>query len=251
MHVLVTGLNGTVAPVLRDRLVAAGCTVTGWDRAAVATDDPAACEDFLDRVQPDAVCHVATGAESWAAWLAEHCHRHDRHFLHTGSASVFGQDPSKPNSVGDPRTATDDYGQYKIRCEDAILAANENAIIARLGWQIGDLDTPRGGGGNQMLEFLHRAAENGGSISASTKWTPATSLLTDTCDALWRLLERGQAGVYHLDSNAECALSFYEIVTRLKAKIGANWQIEESNTPADDQRLIDNRVEIASLTDRI
>jgi dTDP-4-dehydrorhamnose reductase len=246
MTVLVTGLGGTLAPVLAAALTANGTSVAGWDRARVPTENREAGREFLDCLDPAAVCHLAMGAEDWAADLAAWCREHGRPFLFTSTAMVFDRLPDGPHRVGDGRTAKDEYGRYKIRCEDAIRAVSNSAVIARIGWQIG---TERGG--NNMLEALYGAVERHGVIRASRLWIPACSLMTDTAEALVGLLECDVPGIYHLDSNVNAALDYPTIVAALGARQRASWRIDVTEDYAHDQRLPDPRLLLPDLAERL
>ena len=245
MRVLITGMNGTVAPVLAETLAGAGVECVAWNRQQVPVDDELAANRFLSDVAPDAVCHLAMGAEAWAALLARHCQEHGLGFLFTSTAMVFDAQPNGPHRVDDERTSRDAYGRYKIRCEDAIRGVSDRAIIARIGWQIGSART-----GNQMAAALHDMNQRDGQIAASTRWLPATSLLPDTAAALWQLLKNREPGTFHVDSNAECGLNFCEIVTRLEAQLAADWVIRPSEDYVHDQRLLDHRVSMPRLDER-
>lgn len=244
---LITGLGGTVAPALRQALDEAGRPCVGWDRAVASPDDPAAVEAHLDRLDPRAVCHLALGAEAWAAALAGWCARRGRPFVFTSTVLVFHHDPGGPHRPDDPPTARDEYGRYKARCEEAVRAANPAAIVARLGWQLA-----RRRGGNTMLEHLHARAAAGEALRASTRWVPATSFLEDTAAALVTLLEGGAAGTFHVDGNAEAAWDFHRIVCALKARHGdPGWRVEPTDEPAFDQRLLDDRLRTGPITARL
>lgn len=245
-RVLVTGLNGTLAPVLADALRARGAHVTGWDRERVPPDDTAACVAELERLRPEKVFHLGLGSETWAAALAGWCARHGVPFLFTSTAMVFDNEPDGPHRVDDQRNAKDDYGRYKIRCEDAIADASDRAIVARIGWQIG-----ASRGGNNMLEALWRMVENDGVIPASTAWRPACSFMSDTARGLIRLVEDERPGIHHLDSNVRDALSFHEIVLRLRARQRANWHVEARDGYAHDQRLLDDTPRLPDLSDTL
>jgi dTDP-4-dehydrorhamnose reductase len=246
MTVLITGLGGTLAPALGAAFAARGETVAGWDRSRVDPEDRAAGEALLDELDPTAVCHLAMGPEAWAAALAGWCRTRRRPFLFTSTAMVFDQKPDGPHRVGDPRTAKDDYGRYKIRCEDAVRGASNAAIVARIGWQIGESR-----GGNNMLEALYRMAEVSGAVRASRAWIPACSFMHDTADALLTLLDRGEPGVFHLDANAHSALDFPTIARRLARRHHADWAIEVNDDYLHDQRLPDSRVQMPPLTERL
>lgn len=244
---LVTGLGGTVGPALRAALAgpALGQPVVGWDRAATSPDDAAAVRARLDALDPAAVCHLAMGAEAWAGELAAWCARRGRPFLLTSSVMVFDGTPG-PHRPGDAPATKDEYGRYKARCEAAVRAANPDAIVARLGWQIGGAR-----GGNHMLEQLHQRAARGETIRASTRWVPAASFLEDTAAALVDLLAAGRGGVFHVDGNAEAAWDFHRLVVALRARHGAAWRVEPCEDLADDQRLLDERLRVGQLPARL
>ncbi len=246
MKAIITGLNGTLAPVLANRLRRSDVEVIRWDRSQVSPGDERAMAAFIADVAPAWICHLAMGHESWAQFLARYCEQQRIGFLFTSTAMVFDHEPDGPHHAGDERTAREVYGRYKIRCEDAIQAVSNSAIITRIGWQIGE-----GRGGNQMIEGLCRMMEKDGKIAASTRWIPATSFMADTCDVLLQLLRENQAGTYHLDSNAWCALNFCEIVHRLKAKMNSDWIVESQRNYTHDQRLLDKRITMRTLTERI
>lgn len=251
---LVTGLSGTVAPALRAALAGAGAGVVGWDRAAVSPDDGAAVRAHLDAVDPAAVCHLAMGAEGWAGELAGWCARRGRPFLLTSSVMVFDGTPG-PHRPTDAPATKDEYGRYKLRCEAAVRAANPDAIVARLGWQIAQSGacaaTGSARGGNHMLEQLHRRSARGETIRASARWIPATSFLEDTAAALVGLLRAGRGGVYHVDGNAEAAWDFHRLVLALRARHGASWRVERCEDHVDDQRLLDDRLRVGQVAARL
>jgi dTDP-4-dehydrorhamnose reductase len=231
---LITGLNGTLAPKVARAAEPQGYQVIGWNRAQVSPDDPATTQGFLEQTRPDAIVHLAMGSEDWAAQMATYAASTGVPFGFTSTAMVFDHHPNGPHRPSDPRTAQDDYGRYKIRCEDAILSANPNAVIVRIGYQIA-LD----GTGNNMVAHLEQQAKQG-AIQASTLWIPATSQMRHTATALLENLDLA-GGIYHLDSNAKLALNYFEVVSSLKTRLGRpDWQIVPSETYHHDQRLIES-----------
>jgi dTDP-4-dehydrorhamnose reductase len=242
VRILITGLNGTLAPRLAQAAQAAGHEVAGWDRAAVDPEDPAACEAWLTALRPDAVAHLGVGSARFAGWLAARCER----LVFTSTAMVFDHQPDGPHSVADPRSARDDYGRYKIDCEDAISAASSTAAIARIGWQI---DPTRAG--NNMLMALDDWQRRDGRVAASRAWTPACSFMTDTAAALLALLERPQPGLHHLDSNAEEAWRFDELARALARAFERNWRIEAHDDYRHDQRLVGGPTRLPPLSARL
>lgn len=239
---LITGMHGTVAPILAEVLNAAGWETVGWDRQVVPPEDEAAGAAFISQIQPDWICHLALGAERWGAFLAEQARHYSAGFLFTSTVMVFSNIPDGPHHPADTRTSQEAYGRYKIRCEDQVQAANPNAIIGRIGWQIG-----RTRGGNHMLEALHQTQAQEGIVRCSTAWIPATSFLEDSCAGLLELMERREAGVYHLDSNARTALNYFQIVQKLKTIFQTNWVLEPHAEYVHDQRLLDDRISLKDL----
>lgn len=250
MHAVVTGLSGTLAPYVRNAVEGRGGRVTGWDRAAVSPDDPDACRAFLDNARPDAVFHLAMGGEDWAAQLARWCDRHDARFVFTSTAMIFANRPDGPHRAADPRTADEDYGRYKMRCEDAVLEASTSAVVARIGWQIGEAR-----GGNHMVEHLWKQHEVDGVLRPSRRWRPACSFMTDTAEALLALLDHGEPGLFHVDANANAddgrGMTFDQIVHGLNRKLDAGWRVEPNGDFIRDQRLLDDRIRMPTMSERL
>lgn len=242
MKLLITGLGGTLAPALADAARAAGHEVLGWDRQSVNPDDEAASGRWLDAQAPDAVAHLAMGSARWAGWLAARSPR----FLFTSTAMVFDHDPNGPHDVAAPRTARDDYGRYKIACEDAVQAAQPQAVLARIGWQI-DLHRR----GNNMRWALDAQQANSGGVDASRVWTPACSFMDDTAAALLALLEAPQPGVHHLDSNAEEAWTFDAMARALAQAAGCEWAVRVNDDYRHDQRLVGGPTQLPPLSRRL
>jgi dTDP-4-dehydrorhamnose reductase len=242
MKLLVTGLNGTLAPRLAEAARAAGHEVVGWDRAAVDPEDEAAAARWLEALRPDAIAHLGMGSARLAGWLAGRCER----FVFTSTAMVFDHDPDGPHDVADARTAQDDYGRYKIACEDAIRAASATAAIARIGWQI-DPERP----GNNMLMALDDWQRRDGRVAASRAWTPACSFMEDTAAALLALLQQPRAGVHHLDSNAVCAWRFDDLARAMARAFGRDWRVQAHEDYRHDQRLVGGAVALPPLSTRL
>jgi hypothetical protein len=66
------------------------------------------------------------------------------------------------------------------------------------------------------------------------------------------LLDRAEAGTFHLDGNAEAAWSYDRLVLALRARFGdASWVVEPTDEYVHDQRLLDDRVGVASIAARL
>lgn len=233
MRLLLTGLNGTLAPRVAE--AAAGCDLVAWDRRAVPPGDAEAARRWLaHEARPDAIAHLALGDETWAGLLAAHAAAHGLPMVFTSTVMVFDAEPDGPHAPGDQRTARDDYGRLKIRCEDAVRSAHPAATVLRIGWQI-DPERP----GNNMLLQLDGWQRQQGEVAASSAWRPACSFMTDTAAAIVALLRDPRAGVVHLDSNADEAHGFPAIVRALQRRFGRDtWHVRDHAGYRHDQRLI-------------
>ena len=241
--VLITGMNGTVAPAIAEELRARGDEVVPWDRGAVSPDDRGAVERFIREVQPSALIHCAMGSAQWAEDMARVCAEEGSTFLYVSSASVYGTQQQGPFTVDDVPVPSDDYGRYKLECEQRVRAANADARIVRIGWQI----ALRPGGNNMVAYLIARQAEHG-HISASTEWFPACSFLDDTARALVDTLDL-PSGLYLLDGNP--GWSFAQVARGLNAAMGGHWDVR----PCDDFRwnncMVDSKLTSGSIALRL
>lgn len=246
MRVLITGLNGTLAPRVAEAAAAAGWAVFGWDRAAVPPDDVDTAQAWLQAQRPDAIAHLALGSEAWADLLARHAAATAVPLVFTSTAMVFDATPDGPHRPGDARTARDDYGRSKIRAEDVVRAGHPQASVLRIGWQI-DPERP----GNNMLAQLDGWQARDGEVAASTAWRPACSFMADTAQTIVDLLARPRPGLLHLDSNAEEGHSFAAIVQALRRRFARHhWQVRAHAGHVHDQRLVDG-LAVAPLSARL
>ena len=244
MKAILTGMNGTVAPAVAECLRRAGHTVVAWDRSVVPTDQPDAIRDFIVSTKPDWLFHIAMGSPDWAESMARVCAAEGIKFLFTSTVSVFAGTQQGPFTVDVVPEPNDDYGRYKMDCERRIRAANPEALIARLGWQIGT-----SAGSNNMIDFLEKAFLEKGCIEASHSWIPSCAILSDTAECLARLMQDFPAGLYHLEGNP--GLSFHEIVTRLNRLRGEPWVVVPNDGHVQNNRMIDERVPMNLITGAI
>ncbi|MFZ1399690.1 MAG: sugar nucleotide-binding protein [Candidatus Promineifilaceae bacterium] len=252
MKAIITGMKGAVGSALQAHLLADGHEVVGWERTAVPPHNHTAAQTFLRDTQPDLLFHLAiasqsTGVENegwqinvaWPTQLAQLCAEQNIRFVFTSSVMVFTDDavgPFTPDSVPDAREG---YGYDKLVAEQQVRAANPAAIIARLGWQIGDAP-----GSNNMIDFLAKQDL----VRASEKWFPACSFLADTAVALQSLAD-ATPDLYLLDSNDRW--NFYQIATALNERHGNQWRVEKTADFIYDQRMRDPRTNLPLLDKRL
>jgi dTDP-4-dehydrorhamnose reductase len=253
---LITGSSGALGSGLRQHLNGQGLDFARWDRQQTPVNDPAAMEAYIRQTAPDMLFHLATASTptglanedwvvnvEWSATLATICAALDIPYLFTSSVMVFTDDAPGPFQVDSEPDATDGYGYEKRVAEERILAANPRAVVARIGWQIGEAP-----GSNNMIDFFETQMQEKGQIRASQAWLPACSFIPDTVSALLRLVQEGQ-GLYLLDSNDRW--NFYEIACALNKQHGSRWQIVPTEDFVYDQRMIDGRARMPSLRERL
>lgn len=256
MRLLVTGLGGTLGKALQSEGQRRHWTLRGWDRNTCAPDDVARHADVVASIAPDALIHAAvpstgTGRTDegrlvnidWTRSLAAIAAARSIPFLYVSTAMVFSDHAKGPFTVESPPDAPTGYGFEKRMGEAAAFEANRDARVARIGWQIGAAP-----GGNNMLTHLAESMARDGVIRASAKWYPATSFLPDTASALLDLLAM-PPGRYHVDSNS--CWTFVEVVHALNALHGGSWRIEANEDFVYDQRLLDPRVRMPPLRERL
>ncbi|MGO9245086.1 MAG: NAD-dependent epimerase/dehydratase family protein [Verrucomicrobiia bacterium] len=252
MKAIITGARGTVGSALSNHLTAKGHQVVAWDRAVVPIDRYPPMEDFVRQEQPDVLFHLAIASRStgvaneswlvnyeWAselAWITGHL---GVRFVFTSSVMVFSDNAKGPFTVDSKPDATKGYGYKKRMAEQRVFFQNPDAVVARLGWQIGDA-----AGSNNMIDFFEKRAAADGHVPASRQWFPACSFVLDTVAALsW--LATAAPGLYLIDSNTRW--NFHEIASALNEKHGRHWNIVANDDFVFDQRMVDPRVPIPSL----
>lgn len=240
MKAIITGMNGTVAPYVYMELEKRNIEIIIWDRSRVDTDSQKSVSDFIRKVQPDLFFHIATGPVKWLEFIAKATKELGVKLLFTSSVSVFSEKGSGPYDSESVPDAEEDYGSYKIQCEETARAWNPDSIILRLGWQIGSEE-----GSNHMVDFLAKAQKEHGFIEASSRWFPSCSFLEDTAGVIAQAALTYPPGTYLVNSNRK--YSFFEIAEFLKKKHHAHWNIRETDSFERDDRMVDPRVEIPEL----
>jgi dTDP-4-dehydrorhamnose reductase len=256
MKAIVTGAGGTVGAAVVARLRGRGEEVIAWDRREIQPHDAERADAWVRAVRPEAVFHLAipsrpTGLadepraihRDWTARLARLCRELGAALVYTSTAMVFSNDAVGPFTVDSAPDAAEGYGADKRAAEQIVLAEHPAAVVARLGWQIGDAP-----GSNNMVDFLDTGARRDGEVRASRRWLPACAFVADTASALVCLAHGGR-GLYHLDANERW--SFYDIASALARLHGDRWRIVPSDDFVYDQRLIDQRLSLPSLATRL
>ncbi len=231
----VTGLTGTVAPFLVEALKTKGFTTGGHHIRVNEVQDISLSLADINLVQPTIIFHLALGPIAWAEALASYADQHDLPFVYVSTASVFDDNAAGPYHLSAQVNAKQGYGLYKYQCEQAVLKANPNAYVIRIGWQI---DPQQRTNTNNMFRFFQDQINQQGKIVVSDQFYPSTSWLNDTSDALVNLTFDHPSGLYHLNGNTSDSL--YTIANKLNLQFKKNWIIEKNDTFKRNDVLLDS-----------
>ena len=258
--ILITGGNGTVGAALRVVAEREGHEVCSWDRRLVRFGDLAAMDSYLEQLMPDVVVNLAIASqndstslwtprainEEFPVFLGKLCETKRIRFVHTSSVMVFENSGNGPFKLDSTPAASEGYDREKRIAEERIAAECNNAVVARLGWQIGeDLS------GNTMSHYLSDTMAAKHEIAASHRWLPACSFVMDTAAALLDLaMSRGSGNrIFHIDGNR--GWSFFEIATALNSYLKQSWKIRQDDSFVYDQRLLGDLVAHCDLSRRL
>jgi dTDP-4-dehydrorhamnose reductase len=239
MNVLISGLNGTVAPYVADVFKKNKHQVFPYDRQKISTSSLFEIKDYLVNYEIDLVIHLAMGSVEWTEILAKVTNELEIGFIYISTVSVFSNHQIGPHDIHKIPEPDDDYGTYKRACELTVQASHPLAKIIRLGWQIGYQD-----GQNQMLSYIYKEMKEKGYVSASSLWYPSCSFLKDSAQAIYDIQFLPEPGIYHVNSNLN--LSFYDICLLLGHKF-PNIIVKENKDFSADHRMIDPRVKMKTL----
>lgn len=168
---------------------------------------------LVREVKPFALVHCAMGSPQWAEDMARVCAEEGSKFLYVSSASVYGTQQQGPLTVNDTPVPCDDYGRYKLECEHRVRAANDQAIVVRIGWQMALRR-----GGNNMVEHLAQQQAEHGHLAASTEWFPRLLLFGGHGPGFGRGARRGAGRA--LSAGGQPWLEFLANYLRLKPSHG-------------------------------
>ena len=254
--VLVTGATGTIGKVLTEKLIQKGFVVEKWDRSIVPIHNYELMEEYIKRIKPDYLIHLAAITSfdlelrkdswkvnyEWTSELAWICKIHSIKFIFTSTAMVFAEKQQGPYTMDTVPEEKHGYGHEKRMAETQVFHQNPDAVILRLGWQI----APQGN--NSILSWLDNTASKVEVMSTSASWLPSCSFVEDTADVIIDSTNF-EPGIYMVNSNSD--RTFYEIAFALKEFYNKSWRIVPVKSSLRDRRMIDERVKIPDLNNKL
>ncbi len=234
-RVLVTGAGGQLGKALVAQCPA-GVEILGCDRASLDICSAEAIAERLDSFQPQLLINAAAytavdraESERDSAFringeapglLAAACAERGARFVHVSTDFVFdGQSgsPYEPGSSTDPQSV---YGASKLAGEEAVGAANADALILRTSWVYS------AGEGNFVSTMLrlHREREEI-RVVADQIGTPTAA--ASLAAALWSFAARPELrGIYHFSDAGAC--SWYDFAVAIGEDAQASGLLERA-----------------------
>lgn len=160
--------------------------------AALST--PEGCE--ADPAQAVAVNTRAPGV------MARVCREKGARFFHLSTDYVLDGSTPGYKDEESPTAASQAYGSSKLAGEQAALAANSDAVIARVAWVFGT-------GHEAFLEKIYRLALAGEDLEAVADKYSMPTAATELAEGLEVLFSPRARGVYHLTQSGEEPVSWH------------------------------------------
>ncbi|WP_417508021.1 SDR family oxidoreductase [Microbacterium sp.] len=165
-------------------------------------------DGLVDRVAPRNILHAAAiatieGCESdpvatrelnvrSAEDLAGQAKTVGSRFIFISTDAVFDGERGE-YAEGDPTNPTTEYGRSKVEAEQRVLAANPDAVVARVnfyGW------SPSGT--RSLAEYFINALSRGGGAGGFTDVTVSTTYVKHLIAALQQLATTDESGIFHV-----------------------------------------------------
>ena len=212
MRILITGANGQLGLALQRTL--AGHTLTAVDLPAVDITDRASLAAVFAAVAPELVIHCAayTDVDGCArdperAYrvnafgtqnVALACRAAGAALVHISTNEVFAGDEPGGYDEWLPPAPRNPYGRSKAAAEAHVHALLSRAYIVRTAW----LYAP---GGRNFIHAILRRARETGEVRVVTDEVGNPTYAADLAEAIARLIETGQYGVYHFVNSGACS----------------------------------------------
>ena len=209
LRLLILGAKGRLGSALCRVYAGASLQVTGWGRRELDLTRSDAITAALECAEFDVLINAAglTNVDACEelreeaalsngvapGLMAAHCARHGQRMIHISSDYVFDGQTHTPRKESDPANPCNHYGRTKLEGEQAVLAENPQALVARVSWLFGP-DKP------SFPDMILDAALQKDEVRAvNDKWS-SPSYADDLADWLLALmLDHPQvSGVLHL-----------------------------------------------------
>ena len=226
-----------LAQDVTDACARRGHHVDALDHGALDVSDPAAIDEVMAELEPEAVINCAAysdvdGAEdderaamavndTGAALLAAGAARIGACILYPSSDYVFDGSKRTPYLEGDMPAPLGAYGRSKLGGEVSVAAANPRHFIVRASWLYGV------GGGNFVETMLRIGREQSEILVVSDQRGCPTSCV-DLADAIVRLAETDDYGIHHIRGGGDC--TWFDFAVEIFDQAGLETRVMSATT---------------------
>ena len=165
----------------------------------------------------------------WAAVAGENSAR----FVHFSTDAVFDGKSNEPYGEGDVASPQSVYGQTKLQGEQAVLAANSQALVFRtnfFGWSQS--------GEKGILDFFARGIETGTAMTGFSDYIVSSLYQGDLFELLVEAVKKEASGLFHLTSSTP--LSKYDFGVTVAQALRGDVSLVHQGLLAD-QSMLGNR----------
>ena len=227
MRALILGASGQLGSALA-RWAPEGAAVSALDRAGCDVADDDAIDAAISAYAPDIIFNAAgytavDRAESEPE-LAERINAHapgriaaaatkaGGRTVHVSTDFVFDGSSSSPYGTNDEVGPLGVYGRTKLAGEQAVAAADPNALIVRTAWVYAPV------GANFLTTMLRLMRERDEvSVVADQVGTPTSA--RSLAAALWTLAARDAAGIHHFTDSGVASWYDFAVAIAEEARI--------------------------------
>ena len=219
MKIAVTGSNGQLGTDIVNVLNSEGYEVIALTHADFDIADHAAAKSFLENEKPDvfinpAAFHNVDKCEEMPeeamlfnctapAQLAATCKQLGIKFIHFSTDYVFDGAKGAPYLESDLPAPLNNYGRSKYAGEQAILQANEKALIIRVSAIYGQAPC-RAKGGLNFVQIMLKLAKERGEVKVVTDEVVSPTSTLSIAKALPGIIAADLSGIAHLTSEGSC-----------------------------------------------
>ncbi len=165
----------------------------------------------------------------WAAVAGESSAR----FVHFSTDAVFDGKSNEPYGEGDVALPPSVYGHTKLQGEQAVLAANSQALVFRtnfFGWSQS--------GEKGILDFFARGIETGTAVTGFSDYIVSSMYMGDLFELLVEAVRKEATGLIHLTSSTP--LSKYDFGVAVAQALRGDVSLVHQGLLAD-QTMLGNR----------
>ena len=225
MKVFVTGIKGQLGFDVMNELEKRGHEAVGTDVEELDITDAEAVDEFISRVNPDAVIHCAAWTAVDAAEdeenidkvravnasgtenIAKVCKKLDCKMIYISTDYVFdgqGENPWKPD---DERSPLNVYGQTKYEGELAVEKNLEKFFIVRIAWVFGV-------NGKNFIKTMLNLGKSRDSLTVVNDQIGTPTYTYDLARLLVDMAESDKYGRYHA-TNEGGYISWYDFACEI------------------------------------